>query len=1342
MNDNLVTDQDSTGWPPSTRPSSPQQRAAILLEKGIAAVQAGQREEAYAFFWAASELDSANARAWAWLAELGNEPHEALIYATRALSLDPRDEIARSVLHQIRRRLPNSPSLRATLKAGELPVPARSAAPLRPQRKASPVPRRSRLAAILDAALFLSQRIGFAALILLVIIYLCFFGLDMARGTAFASALGRGATRTIEYLGQLARADLGHTFSLSQGLRQEAVSAVLLPILLKSLGLLTVSLGVAAILGVGLGTLAARWRHSPLALVTNLFATLGVALPSFLVALLLQLATLWYIRQTGRSFLPMGGFGWDSHLGLPALVLAARPIAQVARVTFNVLSEAWQQDYVRTARGKGASETRVLFRHIFRNAAIPVLTTLGTSLRFSLSSLPVVELFFSWPGIGFNLLRAISQKDDYLTVALSMCLGFLFIVVNWLLDGAYRIIDPRLREEQPVIREQGISLWDSATGMARDLLTWLTNNRLVRWLTHRRAEPDPFREALRRRAAENSHFFEVTPADYRHERRRAWLRATMENPALLFGLVVVLGLLLIVGWGPILSPNNPYVTTGLVQVNGQWVVPPFAPSAEYPLGTDVLGRDILGLILYGARRTLSMAFLVVLARMAIGTILGALAGRFSGSGLDKLVMGLAEVIAAFPALLFAMILILALGIRQGLNVFVIALCFVGWGEVMQFVRSEVKTISAQPYIESAVAVGLREGELIFRHVLPNLVSSLIVLGALEMGAVMMLVGELGFVGIFIGGGAFAELQAWVPPYHYSDVPEWGALLSNVRLYARSYPWTALYPSLAFFITILGLNLFGEGLRRMIERLGVGFTRLVNRYTVAAAVLLILVVGWVQTGTGPLGAYRQAASHFDGGRALLDVYTLAGEQMNGRHIGQPGADAAADYIAQQFAAAGLQPAGEDFSYFQTVKRDWLEPTEVPYLAIVGDDGVEQPFIFRRDFNFYPSLDNPTGESTAEVVALGLGDFPVDRYWRVQGLGKIEVPGAAVMVLSPRAEWLAQRIAKQAVLVVTNDPADLQRGATLSTYVYEWSAGGRFAQPHPAPVFYISEEAANRLLASRGVTVADLRAEEAKLGQQEWFGVRTGMRVHARLVGEEHNKTVARNVIGHLPGVAAAGEGASASQREAQLDQKAILVVAQYDGLGREVDGALYPGANDNASGVAMMLELIRAWHEVGYQPKRTFIFVAYAGEGYTSGQMPSRQVDPTTFLKAKYGFATSLEIEAVVYLRGVGGGSGNALSLSTEGSLRLGELFARAAQQNGLTVRRRDESIDLGVIFERAAVQVGGGEAAPYIVVNWQGYEDTSQLPTDTVEIVDPYKLDLVGRSLSLALMTIGRETVY
>jgi len=102
----------------------------------------------------------------------------------------------------------------------------------------------------------------------------------------------------------------------------------------------------------------------------------------------------------------------------------------------------------------------------------------------------------------------------------------------------------------------------------------------------------------------------------------------------------------------------------------------------------------------------------------------------------------------------------------------------------------------------------------------------------------MLLGELGFIGIFIGGGAFAEVDIGGLPYHYSDVPEWGALLSNVRAYARGYPWTALPPAAAFFLAILAFNLFGEGLRRLVQDVGLSFNRFVNRYTFAAMVVLV------------------------------------------------------------------------------------------------------------------------------------------------------------------------------------------------------------------------------------------------------------------------------------------------------------------------------------------------------------------------------------------------------------------------------------------------------------------------------------------------------------------------
>ena len=176
--------------------------------------------------------------------------------------------------------------------------------------------------------------------------------------------------------------------------------------------------------------------------------------------------------------------------------------------------------------------------------------------------------------------------------------------------------------------------------------------------------------------------------------------------------------------------------------------------------------------------------------------------------------------AAFPVTLFAMILILALGIKQGLSVFVIALCVVGWGEIAQFVRGQVAGLKPQPYIEATRATGARTGWVLTRHVLPHLWTPLLALAVLEMGSVLMLLAELGFLNIFLGGGFKAEIGevgAMAPVvYYFSDVPEWGALLANIRNWWQSSPWLAWYPGVAFFLAILTFNLWGEGLRRFLD----------------------------------------------------------------------------------------------------------------------------------------------------------------------------------------------------------------------------------------------------------------------------------------------------------------------------------------------------------------------------------------------------------------------------------------------------------------------------------------------------------------------------------------------
>jgi len=953
------------------------------------------------------------------------------------------------------------------------------------------------------------------------------------------------------------------------------------------------------------------------------------------------------------------------------------------------------------------------------------------SLCFSLSSLPVVEFFFGWPGLGFVLLKAISQKDDNLTVALTLSLGVVFILVNLLLDGVYRLIDPRLRSAMR--QTQRGSNKFSLKNMLADLLAMLADNPLHRWLNLRRrpAEPDPLKAILARKQRRSSDRFD--PAGATVARRHTLLRGTLGNFPFAVGGILVLMLLAVIIFGPQWTPHSPYTTQGLTIVNGKMEVPPFAPNDVYPWGTDVLGRDMMSLVLAGAQQTLFLAALVMAARVLIGFVLGALAGWFSDSWFDRLVLSLAETIAAFPTLLLAMILILALGIRQGLQPFVVALGFVGWGEVMQFVRSEVMALRPKPFIESAVAIGLRTPGIIRNHVLPNLISPLISIAALEMGAVLMLLGELGFIGIFIGGGAFAELEIDMPPYHYSDVPEWGALLSNVRVYARSYPWTAIYPTLAFFVSILSFNLFGEGMRRLVESVGVGINRLFNRYTVGLAALLLVAAVWARGNTGSTAFYRQQASLFDGQNALVQVQALSAPALSGRALGSNGIETAANYISDQFAALGLQPAGEKTTFLYRRKRGFEQLTATPQLVLA--DGNAQP-VYHQNYAVYPGRNRNLGAASGTVHFITTGPLSASGFGRsnFKALQDLSYTNQILLVLSSRDAFYMEHVPRAGMLVVANDPAALQQSYTLSNRdPVDTTFGTGRKSGQDAPVLWIDDATADRLLAGTGQTVENLRLHSQRLLENQLIDFGTPNRASLSVQGDMEDRFVTYHVLGYLPGASGQGPG--------NLDSEMIMVLAQYDAPAADPDGHPRLNANDNASGVAVMLEAIRTLQESGYQPYRTILFGAYSSEGLEGGEVVTAPPDPQKLLQGKIGFAGNFEVKAVIDLRGLGAGDGNKLAISTGGSLRLAQLLENAAAQMGVKTTRVDEPVDFTQVFAEQSTRQSG-QTAPQIGLHWEGWEAIAHTPADTPETISAKKLEKSGRALSLALMILGRETEY
>ena len=1085
--------------------------------------------------------------------------------------------------------------------------------------------------------------------------------------------------------------------------------------LTKSGGLLLISMAVALVLGVPLGLGAALSNKKLSSALVVTLSVLGVSTPSFLLAMLFWVVNIYVHRTFEIEVLPSGGFGWDAHLVMPVLVLAMRPMAQIAQVTYVSLMDVLRQDYIRTAHAKGLAWRAVRDRHAMRNILIPIFTTLGTSLRYSLASLAIVELFFEWPGVGLVLFEAIGSGEIYLIVDLILSLGLFFLVVNLVLEVLFPLLDARIADEsRNTGREEEDSFgawWRKVFGMFRSWITDAGRDRQLR----KKSELPPLVVIEKNDPASLD---ELKP-----KTNWIWiLRNFLLNPSLVLGSLLLIGLILLTVFGPSRTLANPYETSGVRMIEGEIFAPPFAPSTAFPWGSDYVGRDIQALVLHGARQTLSLAFFGMVARLVLGVVLGALAGWSQRGWLDRLVTGAVGVWAAFPVTLFAMILIQALGIQQGMWVFVVAVCIVGWGEIAQFVRGRVIALKPQAYIESARSVGLRSDQIMIRHIMPNLMNGLITLAALEMGGVLMLLAELGYLNIFLGGGFQASIgeagrmQAIVVTY--SDVPEWASMIANIRAWWRSYPWMVTTPGIAFFVSILAFNLTGDGLRRFLDDSHVNLSRLVNKYTLMAGVGLVIALNVLLQGASPLSVYRPEAQKFDVENVQRDIQALAALEMQGRESGTPGAQKSADYIAQRMDEVGLLPAGEHGTYFQNLVNPRLHLTQIPTLEILNGNGdTGTPLQYRKDFAEV-AIQNSYGEVEGQIVGVAFG----------QRIGEVTASDPYNMANSDAFDRI--------VIVRPADLGNVYRGAVNGILLIadeERSVQRKDAYPiHPAvrdtfrglPVMVISTEVADHLLQSAGSSLAELdqMASTVAPGQTSITGA--GPTIRMSLLPEmveDLSSESYTHVVGVYPGEDALNG----------LDNQVIIISAYYDGLGTGPDGTVYPGANDNASGVAMLLEMARVLKESAYRPDRTVLFVAWAG-----GER-SERFSVKTITNARPG-GSSLVVTEVIELSGVGYGTGDSIALSEESSFRLVRLFQSAADKLGVSTTTRGRNPHYGhpINFQF------GERTALTLSLSWDGSDHLAHTTADTPEIIDPDKLYDSGSTTMLVLFVLARESDY
>ena len=280
----------------------------------------------------------------------------------------------------------------------------------------------------------------------------------------------------------------------------------------------------------------------------------------------------------------------------------------------------------------------------------------------------------------------------------------------------------------------------------------------------------------------------VTPVAWQAPR---WplLRRCAADRALVIGVLIVLAFVSVALAAPALAPYDPSA------VDGRAILAP--PSAMHWLGTDNLGRDILSRLIYGARWTLGTAVLTAAAIVVIGVTVGVVAGYFGG-WVDDLLMRVVDVLLAFPSLVLALAIVGTLG--PSLQNVMIGMIAVWWVDYARVMRGLTLSLRQRDYVLAADCAGAGPAHIMLRHVVPNVIPSIIILATLEIGGLMLAISGLSFLGL----GA-------QPP-----TPEWGTMLNDGRPFFLRAPQLMLYPGLAITLVVVACNLVGDGLRDALD----------------------------------------------------------------------------------------------------------------------------------------------------------------------------------------------------------------------------------------------------------------------------------------------------------------------------------------------------------------------------------------------------------------------------------------------------------------------------------------------------------------------------------------------
>ena len=264
-----------------------------------------------------------------------------------------------------------------------------------------------------------------------------------------------------------------------------------------------------------------------------------------------------------------------------------------------------------------------------------------------------------------------------------------------------------------------------------------------------------------------------------------------KNKGAIMGLILLVVIIVVALASPYIFDYDTQVIANNIKERMQ------PPSAEHWFGTDDMGRDIFARVCYGARYSLAVGIIAVMFALVFGVTLGAAAG-YIGGVFEDVTMRVCDIFSSIPSVLMAIAVVSALG-KSTFNL-MLAVGIASTAPFVRVARAAVLTIRGEEYIESARAIGVPEWQIVATHILPNCVSQIIVQATLRVGSAIISAAQLSFLGLGVPAPA----------------PEWGSMLSAGRAYIRDYSYMTLYPGLAIMVTVLSLNLIGDGLRDALD----------------------------------------------------------------------------------------------------------------------------------------------------------------------------------------------------------------------------------------------------------------------------------------------------------------------------------------------------------------------------------------------------------------------------------------------------------------------------------------------------------------------------------------------